>query len=226
MWSGTVATIPAGWLLCNGSSGTPDLRDRFIIGARQDDAGTAKTNVTGALTQSGGTKDAITVSHTHTATSTVTDPGHDHAIVVPSGAYNITTAAGVLGTAGANATVYNSLATTLNTVSVAGNLDVASASTLGQGGSHRSELVGQAGHLGAQVAVAQLAPRAALVAEHERGVIVAARQQVLGKIEFRVLEPHRAGHAITVLPHRGTTDSADDAGEIDECRPERLALVD
>jgi hypothetical protein len=104
MWSGTVATIPAGWLLCNGSSGTPDLRDRFIIGARQDDAGTAKTNVTGALTQSGGTKDAITVSHTHTATSTVTDPGHDHAIVVPSGAYNITTAAGVLGTAGANAT--------------------------------------------------------------------------------------------------------------------------
>jgi hypothetical protein len=76
MWSGTVAAIPSGWFLCNGSNGTPDLRDRFIIGARQDDAGAAKTNVTGALTVSGGTKDAINVSHTHTAT--VTDTGHTH----------------------------------------------------------------------------------------------------------------------------------------------------
>jgi hypothetical protein len=76
MWSGTIATIPSGWVLCNGSSGTPDLRDRFIIGASQDDAGAAKTNVTGSLTQSGGSKDAIVVSHTHTAT--VTDPGHRH----------------------------------------------------------------------------------------------------------------------------------------------------
>jgi hypothetical protein len=76
MWSGSVASIPSGWLLCNGSNGTPDLRDRFIIGARQDDAGAAKTNVTGALTVSGGTKDAINVSHTHTAT--VTDTGHTH----------------------------------------------------------------------------------------------------------------------------------------------------
>jgi hypothetical protein len=78
MWSGTIATIPSGWLLCNGSSGTPDLRNRFIIGAFSDDSGTAKTTVTGSATQTGGTKDAIVVSHTHTATSTVTDPGHLH----------------------------------------------------------------------------------------------------------------------------------------------------
>ena len=32
MWSGTIANIPSGWVLCNGSSGTPDLRDRFIYG--------------------------------------------------------------------------------------------------------------------------------------------------------------------------------------------------
>lgn len=78
MWSGTIATIPSGWLLCNGSSGTPDLRNRFIIGAHSDDAGTAKTTVTGSATQTGGSKDAIVVSHTHTATSTVTDPQHNH----------------------------------------------------------------------------------------------------------------------------------------------------
>jgi hypothetical protein len=79
MWSGTIATIPSGWLLCNGSSGTPDLRNRFVIGAFQDTTGVAYTTVTGADTQTGGTKDAIVVTHTHTATSTVTDPGHLHA---------------------------------------------------------------------------------------------------------------------------------------------------
>jgi hypothetical protein len=78
MWSGTIATIPSGWLLCNGSSGTPDLRNRFVIGAFSDDSGTAKTTVTGTSTQTGGTKDAIVVSHTHTAT--VTDPSHLHSI--------------------------------------------------------------------------------------------------------------------------------------------------
>lgn len=33
MWSGTVATIPSGWALCNGANGTPNLQDRFIVGA-------------------------------------------------------------------------------------------------------------------------------------------------------------------------------------------------
>lgn len=78
LWSGTIATIPSGWYLCNGSNGTPDLRDKFIIGANADSGGAAKTNITGTPTQTGGTKDAIVVSHTHTATSTVTDPTHSH----------------------------------------------------------------------------------------------------------------------------------------------------
>ena len=33
IWSGSAASIPAGWGLCDGTSGTPDLRDRFIVGA-------------------------------------------------------------------------------------------------------------------------------------------------------------------------------------------------
>ncbi|WP_223066185.1 phage tail protein [Paenibacillus caui] len=33
MWSGDEKEIPVGWALCNGQNGTPDLRDRFIIGA-------------------------------------------------------------------------------------------------------------------------------------------------------------------------------------------------
>ena len=33
MWSGSIAAIPAGWVICDGTHGTPDLRDKFIIGA-------------------------------------------------------------------------------------------------------------------------------------------------------------------------------------------------
>jgi hypothetical protein len=90
MWSGTIATIPSGWLLCNGSSGTPDLRDRFIVGATSDDAGVAKTNITGSLTQTGGSADAIVVSHTHTGT-TNTAGAHVH---VMDGGYLKNNAAG------------------------------------------------------------------------------------------------------------------------------------
>lgn len=36
MWSGSIASIPASWYLCNGENGTPDLRNRFIVGAGQD----------------------------------------------------------------------------------------------------------------------------------------------------------------------------------------------
>jgi microcystin-dependent protein len=33
MWSGVLADVPDGWALCDGSNGTPDLRDRFVVGA-------------------------------------------------------------------------------------------------------------------------------------------------------------------------------------------------
>ena len=66
IWSGSSASIPSGWLLCDGSSSTPDLRNRFVVGATS----------TYAVGATGGSADAIVVSHTHTAT--VTDPGHAH----------------------------------------------------------------------------------------------------------------------------------------------------
>jgi hypothetical protein len=70
LWSGSIASIPSGWLLCDGSSGTPDLRNRFVVGAGS----------TYAVAATGGSANAVLVSHTHTATSTVTDPGHRHTI--------------------------------------------------------------------------------------------------------------------------------------------------
>ena len=48
MWSGTVAGISTltGWALCDGANGTPDLRNRFIVGAHSG-AGTGITPTTG-----------------------------------------------------------------------------------------------------------------------------------------------------------------------------------
>lgn len=70
MWSGSISSIPKGWALCDGTNGTPDLRDRFIVGATQDDNGVAKTNVKGSLMITGGeSQHQLTIneipSHTH-----------------------------------------------------------------------------------------------------------------------------------------------------------------
>ena len=76
LWSGSIASIPSGFALCDGTSGTPDLRDKFIVGAGS----------TYAVDATGGSADATLPTHTHTATSTsvVTDPGHTHTLQVKS----------------------------------------------------------------------------------------------------------------------------------------------
>lgn len=51
IWSGAVGAIPANWQLCDGTGGTPDLRDKFVIGAGSSYA----VNATGGAT-----------THTHT----------------------------------------------------------------------------------------------------------------------------------------------------------------
>ena len=33
MWSGALDALPQGWALCDGTSGTPDLRDKFVVAA-------------------------------------------------------------------------------------------------------------------------------------------------------------------------------------------------
>ena len=64
MWSGSTASIPSGWAICDGNNGTPDLRDRFVVGA----GSTYGVNATG------GSANAVLIAHSHS----ITDPGHDH----------------------------------------------------------------------------------------------------------------------------------------------------
>lgn len=79
-WSGSIASIPLGWVLCDGQNGTPDLRDKFIVGSRQDEGGVSKTNLQGKLEKSGGS-----ISHDHGSETgphalTIAEmPAHHHA---------------------------------------------------------------------------------------------------------------------------------------------------
>ena len=84
MWSGSTASIPAGWFLCNGSNGTPDLRSRFVVGAGGAyavgatggaDSVTLSTDQMPAHSHSGSTNSAG--SHTHTG-STGSAGTHNH----------------------------------------------------------------------------------------------------------------------------------------------------
>ena len=75
MWSGTIASLASSapnFKLCDGNNGTPDLRNRFVIGANADDGGNATTNIeTGTYSgsniakQSGGFKNAVLQTHEH-----------------------------------------------------------------------------------------------------------------------------------------------------------------
>lgn len=71
MWSGSIVSIPNGWVICDGTNSTPDLRNRFIVGAGS----------TYAVAATGGSADAIVVSHTHTgSTSTASLTGNVYGI--------------------------------------------------------------------------------------------------------------------------------------------------
>lgn len=92
------ASLPIGWLLCNGQAvsrtafaalfavlgttyGSGDGSTTFNLPNSTDRMSIGAGNLY-ALGATGGSKDAIVVSHTHTATSTVTDSGHKHTSVL------------------------------------------------------------------------------------------------------------------------------------------------
>jgi hypothetical protein len=63
LWSGSQASIPSGWVLCDGTNSTPDLRGRFVIGAGSIAAsatGTAGASVTGDISGTTLTVSAVT----------------------------------------------------------------------------------------------------------------------------------------------------------------------
>lgn len=112
MWSGSLASIPAGWALCDGVDGRPDLRDRFLLGAGNTysvgqtggaHTKTWTTQIAGDHAHSGYTEDYVLTTldipeHDHLLTDpghlhAVNDPGHSHAVSLGAatsfGSYNL-----------------------------------------------------------------------------------------------------------------------------------------
>jgi len=55
LWWGSAAAIPSGYVICDGTHGTPDLRDVFVIGGEHiGSAAHPTTNITGSPTTTGG----------------------------------------------------------------------------------------------------------------------------------------------------------------------------
>ena len=97
VWSGAEGAIPSGWYLCNGSNGTPDLRNRFIVGAGSGSSYSIG-NTGGSDTVTLSTSQIPAHSHTtnnHSHNASVSDPGHGHSVSVSDpGHYHKTSVTG------------------------------------------------------------------------------------------------------------------------------------
>ena len=82
MWSGTNANIPTGWNLCDGSNGTPDLTNRFVMGRA---GGSNSGAASGANT--------VTLAETNL-------PSHTHSISMDTGGGGAHTPGGNLNNSG------------------------------------------------------------------------------------------------------------------------------
>lgn len=75
LWSGSTSNIPSGWHLCDGQAGTPDLRDRFVVGAGNTYS-VGKTGGEAAHTLT--TAELPSHSHGSGSLSAVSDGSHTH----------------------------------------------------------------------------------------------------------------------------------------------------
>jgi len=126
MWSGSVESIPAGWYLCNGSNGTPDLRARFVIAAGGSySVGTTGDGSIPAHTHSSGSLLAASAgAHTHNinaysvhsngnSNSCQGEPATDYTFATSSSGDHTHTISGSTGSSGSgtkNIAVYYALA--------------------------------------------------------------------------------------------------------------------
>ena len=123
IWSGSAASIPSGWVLCNGSNSTPDLRDKFVVGAGStyavgDTGGSATVTPAGSISVAG------------TALTEAQMPKHFHSLRGPGGPFTSTVpSATASGSGNYGGGTPDDGSTGYGTNSVGGNAASGSAST-------------------------------------------------------------------------------------------------
>ena len=112
MWSGATNAIPSGWALCDGNNGTPNLTNKFVIGAGNSYA----------VNATGGSKDAVVVSHTHGITEPNGGQGHKHTMEYTNSDSNDgrSEESGNGGLAGTHDTSFATTGISINTEGVSG----------------------------------------------------------------------------------------------------------
>lgn len=83
IWNGSVASIPAGWHICDGAGGTVNLVDKFVVGA----GSTYAVGATGGALQ-----------HKHSIAATASGGSHNHSFSGTTGSPSGTTSVQVTGT--------------------------------------------------------------------------------------------------------------------------------
>ena len=124
LWSGAANAIPSGWYLCNGSNSTPNLSGKFVVGYSASD-GDFDVNDTG------GSKNAIVVSHSHSVDN------HTHG----AGSYSA-------GSAGAHTHSFSAHFSQTSLDNDEGNATIypnLSTSTTGSNGAHTHSVSGTSG---------------------------------------------------------------------------------
>lgn len=131
MWSGAINQIPTGWALCDGTNGTPNLKNRFIAGAGDTyTVGTTGGEAAHVLTA------AEMPSHTHIQDAHahgITDPGHAHIPSINGGASGTTRIRG-----GGPDNMYNQGLVNSNTTGISINNTIATNQNTGGGAAHEN----------------------------------------------------------------------------------------
>jgi len=182
LWSGAIVDIPDGWALCDGNNGTPNLADRFVVGAGNlysvgDNGGSASVTLTVANlpghTHSFSASTSTIGNHTHSCGTagnhrhslsggSTNSDSHSHTYFRPTSTYRVSYggSTNVFRSSGSN--YYTSTDTHSHSLSGYTQYDGNHSHSIGSAGGHSHTVSGTTGSTGSGTPFGNLPPYYAL----------------------------------------------------------------